>query len=165
MRFVRSRFLLVAAAVTVTVGNLGMRVPLLWSRRFDPDELEHAHVAWYILQGQIPFRDFYEHHTPLFHYLLGLLISTLGVEQSPEHAMRALFVARGFTWLLSVGIVVATFVLARRLRDTTTAWVAMALISGNIVVALRAIEIRPDGLSTLLWLGSLIAFHAGFAAG
>jgi len=161
LRRVRSRFVLVGVALAIAIGELGARVPILFTRRFDPDEFEHTHVAWYILHGQVPFRDFYEHHTPLFHYLLAMLLPVLGVEASPEQAMRALFVVRSITWLISVAVVVLTFVLARRLRDATTAWVSLALIAGNIVIALRAIEIRPDGLSTLLWLASLVAFHAG----
>ena len=38
------------------------------NRSIDPDESQHLHVAWLVAQGQVPYRDFWEHHLPLFHY-------------------------------------------------------------------------------------------------
>src|SRR5579872_209907 len=46
------------------------RFELFQSRRFDPDEFEHLHAAWCVSKGSIPYRDFFEHHTPWFYYVL-----------------------------------------------------------------------------------------------
>lgn len=34
------------------------------------DHSEHLHAAWLIWQGEVPYRDFFEHHNPLLWYLL-----------------------------------------------------------------------------------------------
>jgi 4-amino-4-deoxy-L-arabinose transferase-like glycosyltransferase len=159
-----ARVTLVLTSLALSAGLLVSRIPLLTTRRFDPDELEHSHVAFCILRGQVPFRDFFEHHTPIFHYLLAAIFSFFDIAGSPDAAMRALFAARYVTWGMSVAIVAMTFLLARRLRDATTAWVALPIASGSIVLALRAIEIRPDGLSTLFWLFAILALYEAFAA-
>jgi 4-amino-4-deoxy-L-arabinose transferase-like glycosyltransferase len=158
------RLIVPATAVGLAAGQLAYRLPLLTSRQFDPDELEHAHVAWSITQGHVPYRDFFEMHTPLFHYLLAGFFTLVGTGGGGEQGLHALFAARMLTWGISLGIIALTFVLARRLRDTTTAWVAVVLLTSSIVMALRAIEIRPDGLSTVLWLGALVAFHSALVA-
>jgi hypothetical protein len=159
-----TRFL-AGSSLALTCGFLAARLPLLTSRRFDSDEFEHAHVAWYVLQGHLPYRDFFEHHPPLFHYLLAGFLSFFQPEQSTDHAFAALFAARHLTWALSVVIVILTFVLARRLTDRLTAWVTLPIVAGNIVIALRATEIRPDGLATILWLGSLLAQYEALRRG
>ena len=150
--------------MTMTIGLLASRLPVLTTRRFDGDEFEHAHVAWYLAQGYIPYRDFFEHHTLLFQYLLAAVFSFFEPDRSADAAFGALFTARHLTWALSGVIVVLTFVLARRLAGSATGWVAMPIVAGNIVVALRAVEIRPDGLATVLWLLSLMALHGALAA-
>lgn len=164
MKAASARLLVVFTALGLTAGQLVMRFPLLMSRRFDPDELEHMHVAWSIFTGQVPFRDFFEHHTPFFHYLLALFLYMCDVERSPEKALSTLFAARYVTWLLGICILGTTFLLARQLRGLVTAWVSLPLAASSIVIALRGIEIRPDGLSTVLWLGSLVAFHTGLSS-
>jgi 4-amino-4-deoxy-L-arabinose transferase-like glycosyltransferase len=156
---------LVIAALGGSTALLAARLPLLLTRRFDTDEFEHAHVAWCIVHGHIPYRDFFEHHTPLFHYLLAGVLWIFGVDASAEAGMRALFAARFLTWTLSVAIVVLTVFLARRLFDTRTAWVAMAIVATSFIVALRALEIRPDGLSTVLWLAALMAGYRAMTSG
>jgi hypothetical protein len=155
--------LVVVTSIVLTVGHLASRVPLLAVRRFDPDEFEHAHVAWSLLQGQVPYRDFFEHHTLLFHYLLAGFLSLFDVAGSADRAFDALFASRHLAWVVSAGVLAAMFFLARRTTDRTTAWVALPIAAGNIVLGLRAIEIRPDGLATLLWLASLAALHAAVA--
>jgi 4-amino-4-deoxy-L-arabinose transferase-like glycosyltransferase len=164
-RALANRAVVVAAALGGSAAMLAARWPLLFARRFDPDEFEHAHVAWSILHGQVPYKDFFEHHAPLFHYLLAGLLSIAGVDRSADAGLGALFTARIVTWTFSVLIVVLTWMLARRLWDVITAWVAAAIVAGNFVVALRAIEIRPDGLATMLWLAALIATHRAITSG
>jgi hypothetical protein len=39
-------------------------------RFFDHDEFEYLHTTWYLQQGDLPYRDFYQNHHPLFRPLL-----------------------------------------------------------------------------------------------
>jgi hypothetical protein len=154
-----ARRVLIAVALAITALALVTRVSLLSTRRFDPDELEHAHVVWYISQGDVPYRDFFEMHPPLFHYLLAPVIGRFDVERA-DGAMRALFFLRACMWSLSVGIVVCTFALARRLREEYTAWLSLPILATDIVLAHRGVEIRPDGLAAIAWLACLVFLHS-----
>src|SRR5437762_6666300 len=44
---------------------LALRVFVLQKRYYDTDELEHLHAAWSVAQGQVLYKDFFEHHGPL----------------------------------------------------------------------------------------------------
>ncbi len=40
------------------------------------DHAEHLHAAWLVWQGNVPYRDFFEHHNPLLWYLLAPIVAT-----------------------------------------------------------------------------------------
>ena len=44
---------------------------------YDADELQNLHYAWNIAHGLVPFRDFFEHHPPLLHYVLAPFVGGL----------------------------------------------------------------------------------------
>ena len=56
-----SSFLL-AAIVALLVA----RIPVILRRAIDNDEFEHAHAAWNVFTGLLPYKDFFEHHTPWY---------------------------------------------------------------------------------------------------
>src|SRR4051794_36772330 len=70
------------------------RLPSIPVRFFDPDELEHARAAFSVFEGLVPYRDFFEHHTPWYHYLLAAFFRWFTAEQSFEGAMHFLEFAR-----------------------------------------------------------------------
>jgi len=57
------------AAVALLAYVVGL-LSLLTVRYFDPDEFEHVQFSWMISQGLVPYKDFFESHTPLTHFLL-----------------------------------------------------------------------------------------------
>jgi hypothetical protein len=70
------------------------RIPLIPIREFDPDEFQHAHAAWSVFKGLLPYRDFFEHHTPWYYFALAPFFRWFAVEQSFESATRFLAFAR-----------------------------------------------------------------------
>ena len=84
------RFLLVAIAVLLIA-----RIPLIPVRFFDPDEFEHSHAAWSVFRGLLPYKDFFEHHTPWYYYGLSPFFRWFAVDQSFENARHFLIFARG----------------------------------------------------------------------
>lgn len=46
--------------------------------RIDADEPQHLHVVWGWATGQLPYRDFFDNHGPIFHLLFAPLFSALG---------------------------------------------------------------------------------------
>ncbi|MBU0761569.1 MAG: hypothetical protein KKD39_00955, partial [Candidatus Altiarchaeota archaeon] len=39
------------------------------------DDVENLHASWLVYRGYIPYRDFFEHHTPLTWYVLSPLFN------------------------------------------------------------------------------------------
>ena len=75
------------------------------------DEFEHLHAAWLVSQGQTPYTDFFEHHTPLFYFLGAPFLSVAkpGFDTILNHAFarvglqRRLMAAAGWLWLRRFG--------------------------------------------------------------
>src|SRR2546428_647163 len=62
------------------------RLWVLEERAFDQDELEHLHNVWCISKGMIPYRDFFESHTPWLHYLFASFLEFYHVDTSVRDA-------------------------------------------------------------------------------
>ena len=135
-----------------------LRIGVLLNRRIDPDESQHLHVAWLITQGQVPYRDFWEHHLPFFHYAMAPL--TLWLTERPA----VYFAARGVIVLLAAVAVWLTWRLARRLSADGAVWAAVILALPP-QFAETSTETRPDVPALVAHLASLLALVAGARAG
>ncbi len=113
-----------APAVLVSVIALAvvLRAGVVANRSIDPDESQHLHVAWLVAQGQVPYRDFWEHHLPFFHYAMAPLTAWL-----PDRA-EVYLVARSLMAVLSAVAVILTWRLARRLSADGATWAAVVLM-------------------------------------
>src|SRR6266542_5853646 len=65
----------------------GLRIWLLQTRQFDQDEFEHLHVAWLVSKGSLPYLDFFEPHTPWFHFFLSPFYGFFDVERNSRDAV------------------------------------------------------------------------------
>jgi hypothetical protein len=133
----------------------GFRLWLLHVRGFDPDEFQHLHGAWLISHGLLPYRDYFEHHTPWFPFLLAPFFRFFQVETDPGSAVRFLFFARLLMWILTGGILALTFRLGRQWKGTAVGATAAVLLAGTQFFFDKTTEVRPDVLSCLLWLAAL----------
>jgi 4-amino-4-deoxy-L-arabinose transferase-like glycosyltransferase len=127
-----------------------LRVGVIANRRIDPDESQHLHVAWLITQGQMPYRDFWEHHLPFFHYAVAPL--TAWLTDRPE----VYFAARGLMVGLAGVAVLLTWRLARRLSPDAAIWAAIVLLFLP-QFAETSTETRPDVPALVVHLSSLLA--------
>lgn len=129
-------------------------------RHFDDDEFEHLSCAFDIANGTLPFVDFFEHHSPLFWFLLSSFCNGIaGAETMIDF--------RYFMMLMALaGAVLWTGVFARK----TSEWAIGALMLWPVMSMMKLIEIRPDvpafflsGLSFYLLSkgGIKKAFHYG----
>lgn len=143
------------AGALLAIG-LGMQLGLLFVREFDHDELEHLHGAWLISKGMLPYRDYFEHHTPGLHFLLAPLNWALRPETDTGRAYAVIFMARGLMWLFTGVIVLFTIRLGAVLRDYRVGLVAATLLLYVVMFSEKALEIRPDLPSVTFWLASLI---------
>src|SRR5262245_1099807 len=87
-------------------------------RSFDQDEFQHLHSAWCIFKGLLPYRDFFEHHLPLYYFLVAPIFRFYNVEVNVADAIASLFFMRKAMWLLSGVILMLTFWLGKLWRNT-----------------------------------------------
>jgi len=127
-----------------------------WSmhKEFDHDELEVIHTSWKIYQGEEIYVNFFQHHHPLLYYLLVPLIALNGEQVS------TLVIARAILYILYLSILAVTYLLAKKLFNSTTAIISLILLSTSLMYTKNAIEVRPDVPQTLFCLISLYFLFA-----
>jgi hypothetical protein len=109
------------------------------NRVFWDDEIEHVHASWYVQNGQVPYRDFFEHHHPLLWFLLAPLISLLG------EGLSVLAAARLLMLLLAAGIGWLTWRISRLAGGSgETGFLALAILFANFMFLPCVMEVRPD---------------------
>jgi hypothetical protein len=140
----------------VSLGLLAYQGSLLRTRTYDPDEFQHAHSAFLIAQGQLPYRDYFEHHPPLLHFVMAPLIASLQPEAAPAQAFRTLFALRVVSWVAALFGLFAHHLLARRLVGPLGASIATLLLVSTVMVFEKSMEIRPDTFAFALLQGALL---------
>ena len=139
----------------VTVGFFVARIPVLLVRDFDPDEFEHAHAAWCVFRGMIPYKDFFEHHTPFYYYLLSPFFHWFQVDLSFESARHFLLFGRGLSLLLTILSVLIVYRIGCLWQNRKVGLLAALFLVGQPVFFQKTMEIRPDVLALPFFLGGL----------
>lgn len=142
-------------AASVVAGVQLWRLWFLTFRYFDLDELEHTHAAWLVSRGLLPYRDFFEHHTPGVYYLIAPFLPAFRVETDADQAIAFLLFARFLMWLIAAGVLILTFQLGRRWGGTLLGAVATLLLATTLIYVQKTTEIRPDVPALALWIMAL----------
>jgi hypothetical protein len=137
------------------------RLYLLRLRYFDKDELEHLHAAWCVSKGLLPYRDFFEHHTPWLHFFLAQFFRFFTVDTKFADAQTFIFLARTWMWIFAGLILLLTFYLGSFWRDARSGCVAALFLGNTLMFLEKTIEVRPDVPSVALWLGCVLAVLVG----
>jgi len=138
------------AVLLVACFAMAKQIP---TRGIDPDELEHLHAAYSVHRGDVPYRDFFEHHSPALYYLIQPLFWIFGPE------LDVLWWGRGVMFVCSLVTLGFTGLLARRVAGPATALAAMCLLAVTTIFQSKGIELRPDVPATMLVvLSAFIAF-------
>lgn len=127
-----------------------VRAGVVLNTALDPDESQHLHTAWLVGEGQRPFADFWEHHTPLLHYLLAPL--TWWWSDSPA----VYYAARVVMTLFAAVALLLLYRLVRRL-SATAAMASVVLLAVLPRFVENTTEVRPDVPGLAVWIGSLTA--------
>jgi 4-amino-4-deoxy-L-arabinose transferase-like glycosyltransferase len=131
------------------------RLPSIPVRFFDPDELEHAHAAWSVSKGLVPYRDFFEHHTPWYHLLLAPFFRWFSAEQSFDGAMHFLELGRVLSLVLTALSAIMIFFVGRRGESRAVGLLAALFFVGQPVIIQKSLEIRPDVPALSFFIGGL----------
>lgn len=150
---------LLAAIVALVVA----RIPVILVRPIDNDEFEHAHAAWDVFTGLLPYKDFFEHHTPWYYFSLAPFFHWFPVAESFEAARHFLIFGRFLSLALTALSAVLVFQLGRRAAGRRVGLLAALLFLGQPVLIHKTLEIRPDVPALLFFIGALWSLHQALA--
>ncbi|MBT4277577.1 phospholipid carrier-dependent glycosyltransferase [Candidatus Falkowbacteria bacterium] len=137
--------------LTVLIMSLLLIFGSSLNRSFDHDEFEAIHTAWKISEGEVIYSDFFQHHHPLFYYLLVPFIEIFGEN------VNTILTIRFFIFLVLLGIVITTYLLARIIfKNKKWSLISATLLPLFIVFANKGIEVRPDIPQTFFGLLSVL---------
>ncbi len=116
---------------------------------FDDDEFQHAHLAWLLHHGAVPYKDFFEHHLVTYHRLMAPLFN-LG------EAAWQIFLFRGISLLAAAGALVLLYRGGRSLGlSPLSAFTGVWLLGLAPMFLLKMTEARPEALAILAFAGAL----------
>lgn len=153
MNAVASERRLTLAAIGLALTAAAMRLlPLGWLHPLNWDEIEFYRATRWIGEGLVPFRDFWEHHSPLVWYVFAPFSR---LSDSPGH--DAIFLMR---WA-QIPVWIATFWLANVFMRNAglsrfARWAAMGLALASSFLMISAVEYRIDPLACLLYIAALV---------
>jgi len=153
-----------AFVLAAVVGLLLARIPLIPTRFFDPDEFEHSHAAWCVFRGLVPYKDFFEHHTPWYYFLLAPFFRWFAVDQSFENARHFLIFGRGLSLALITLSAVLAFLVGRQGANRKVGLLTALFLVGQPVVIQKTLEIRPDVPALAFFIGGLWFLMRGLLA-
>jgi len=125
------------------------RIDLTLHRTLNADEFQHLHGAWMVHLGFVPYRDFWENHTPLLYYVVAPILALLG------EGVTSVLVVRGILSAVGLAILWIVYRLTRLVHDHQTAIFSVVFLSYVDMFLQKTIEVRPDQFLVLFWLLSL----------
>jgi hypothetical protein len=145
---VKSIRVAIGLAITAALVRL---IPLHFLHPLNWDELEFFRATAWIAEGRVPFRDFWEHHTPLVWYLFAPFTLTGSTGTGAVIALR---------WA-QVPVWIATFVMLNAWMrglgiDRFARWAAMALALSSSLLMLPALEFRVEAVACAFFVAGLL---------
>jgi hypothetical protein len=134
---------------------LALKVAYAFHFRIDLDEPQHLHLVWAWAHGLLPYRDVFDNHGPIFHFLYSPILRILGERADIIVPMRLAVIP---LWALSLGCIyrLGTAVFSRRVG----LWAAL-FTAFYPEFFFTSTEFRTDDLWTLLWLAALVVATSG----
>lgn len=104
------------------------------------DDLEHLHASYFISQGLMPYRDFFEHHHPLFLFILAPFIKIM-----PQNAVLTLYTARTLMLMISCGTFYYLYQISTRfLGGKGAAWISLLIFMSFYPTLYMSSSVKPD---------------------
>lgn len=157
MKLFRIIFILLGIASLIYI--LFIRFAESITRSYGVDEYYHLHYAWLISQGKLPYSDFQTIYSPFFHLTLLPLFRIFGDSFAVFIASRIVIFAFFLLGLLF------TFGIGMMISSLGSAFLAVIIAAGLPMGIEKAIEIRPDNLMTMLFLGGVFCILKGLKQG
>ncbi len=121
------------------------------------------HAAWCWSKGLIPYKDFFEHHTPWYYALLRQLLRWFHVDNSFDGAHHFLLLARVVSLALAAGSLALVTRIGRTWESRRVGLLAAFLLITQPFFFKKNVELRPDVLGLPFFLASLWALLRGLS--
>lgn len=146
----------VRIAIALAISGAAARLVMMqWLHPLNIDEREFYRAARWIAEGRLPFRDFWEHHTPLSWFVYApftLLTDSPGVAAVLVMRWAQVPVWIATFWLVDVWMRNAGV-------ERFARWSAMALGLCSSFLMLPAVEFRVDPLACLCVMAALVCLQ------
>lgn len=119
-------------------------------RHFTIDEWQYGHATWLVGRGDVPYRDFYEHHVPLSYVLHAPLLADEA--PFPERALRLRSIV--FAWIASLSVLFGAAIFAAT-RSAPLAILTAFLPFSFGFGLLSLVDYRADNFAAFLFLAAL----------
>ncbi len=141
------------AVIALALSAAAVRlIPLQFLHPLNWDELEFWRATSWIAQGRLPFRDFWEHHTPLMWFLFAPF--TLLTDSPGVHAVILLRWAQIPVWIATFWF---TNIWMRNVGlERFARWAAMGVALCSSLLMIPAIEYRVDSVGCMLVMCGLV---------
>ena len=114
------------------------------------DEIEFFRATRWIGEGKVPFRDFWEHHTPL-QWIVFAPVARLFANGPGVDSIVVMRWAQLALWIAIAALLVR---LAR--RQGLNAWPALVLLLASATFVRKAVEYRVDVPGNLAYLAAVV---------
>ncbi|HYR27375.1 MAG TPA: hypothetical protein VEU30_02860, partial [Thermoanaerobaculia bacterium] len=151
-------YVVIGLAITAAAVRL---IALQWLHPLNWDEIEFFRATNWIAEGRVPFRDFWEHHTPLGWFLFAPFISLS--DSTGAFAVLALRWAQVPMWIAIFWLM--NLWMRRAGIEAFPRWTAMAIALGSSLFMIPAVEYRVDVPACLLYVAGLVLAQRGTARG
>lgn len=125
-----------------------MRLVWLHGLPVNSDEPQHLHVVWAWTRGLLPYRDVFDNHTPLFHFLFAPVLMLVGETPNVLTWMRLAMLP------LALSILWCTWCLGTRVWGRRVGFWATCLTAVHPSFFQLSGQFRTDVLWAALWLVS-----------
>jgi len=132
-----------------------LKIAYAFELKVNSDEPQHLHVVWAWTAGQLPYRDLFDNHAPLFQLLWSPLLALIGERGDIVEWMRLTVLP------LYLACIWLTWRIGRSLWSGEVAFAAAAIIAVYPVFFIVSTEFRPDDLWALLWLATMLFLCSG----
>ncbi len=134
------------------VAGVAKLVWFVFVRSWNYDEVSHAHMAWLLSVGEVPYRDFAINHFPFFWVPVSFVMRVLPESSAGLTVLRLLALSSNLVFLGALGTFIAQGLPRSR-------WIWTAACFAPVVFSRDALhflmEFRPDALANALLFGAL----------
>ena len=133
---------------------LGLVLTLIYNDTIILDELEHLRASYFVSLGEMPYRDFFEHHHPMIWFMFAPIISVL-----PHLNLVVLYVAKTLAFIFSVGSSIVIYLIAKRFMGGVFSAVATLVFFFVYFATWYSFSIfKPDTFMRFFYLCGLYNF-------